>query len=98
MEEYRHLFRVSEEIGETAKVMEKKAHRIDIRGLNCPYTFIKAKLALEKLEIGDILEILLDNEMALKNIPQAFSYQGQEYIDTEQVGQGEWIIRIKKKE
>ncbi|MCX7944265.1 MAG: sulfurtransferase TusA family protein [Deltaproteobacteria bacterium] len=71
---------------------------VDIRGLVCPYTLIKAKLALEELKIGDILEIHLDNIAALRNLPTAFIYYGQEYLGTEAISDSEWIIKIRKKE
>ncbi len=71
-------------------------HKIDIMGQVCPYTFIRAKLALEKIGLNEILEIYLDNRMALKHIPQAFIYQGQEYSGTESVSDNEWIIRIRR--
>lgn len=74
-----------------------KIHQVDIRGLSCPYTFIKAKLALENINVGEILEILLDSPPALKNIPQAFMYYGQEYLGTEAKSDTEWVIKIRKK-
>ena len=38
-----------------------KNHIIDLRGVACPLNFVKAKIELEKLKIGDILEVLLLN-------------------------------------
>jgi len=39
---------------------DAKNHIINLRGAACPLNFVKAKLELEKLKIGDILEVLLD--------------------------------------
>ncbi|MGC8927693.1 MAG: sulfurtransferase TusA family protein [Myxococcota bacterium] len=72
------------------------AGRVDIRNEKCPYTFIRAKLALEEIEVGGVLEIHLDNITALKSLPKAFLYQGQEYLGTEKIAEGEWIIRIRR--
>ena len=33
-------------------------HVIDLRGVSCPTNFVKAKLALEEIETGEILQIL----------------------------------------
>ena len=33
---------------------------LDLRGTPCPLNFIRTQLALEKLEAGDQLEVLLD--------------------------------------
>ena len=30
---------------------------IDLRGEVCPYTFVKSKLALEEMEVGDVLRV-----------------------------------------
>ena len=38
----------------------KPDRKINIKGLVCPYTFVKAKLAVEDMEIGQVIEILLD--------------------------------------
>lgn len=76
---------------------DETGHSVDIRGQRCPYTFIRARLALEQIEIGGVLDILLDNRTALENLPRAFMYQGQEYIETRVVSDSEWIIRIRRK-
>ena len=75
----------------------QREYSIDIRGEQCPRTFVKAKLALEKIELGSILNILLDNTSALENLPRAFMYQGQEYIETKRLSDSEWVIRIRRK-
>jgi|YNPNPStandDraft_1061719.scaffolds.fasta_scaffold75266_2 tRNA 2-thiouridine synthesizing protein A len=74
-----------------------KEHSVDIRGEQCPRTFVKAKIALEEIGVGDILNILLDNTTALENLPRAFMYQGQEYLGTRKVSDTEWVIRIRRK-
>ena len=38
----------------------KTDKKIDIRGVVCPYTLVKSKLAIEDMEVGHVLEILLD--------------------------------------
>ena len=35
--------------------------RVDITDVTCPVTFVKAKVALEELDDGDILEIRLND-------------------------------------
>jgi TusA-related sulfurtransferase len=74
-------------------VIDKK---IDIRGLVCPYTFVKSKLAVESLEVGQVLEILLDYEDASNNIPKSMQDHGQKVLKVEKINEKEWIIQIKK--
>lgn len=74
-------------------VIDKK---IDIRGLVCPYTFVKSKLAVESMEVGQTLEILLDYEDASNNIPKSMEDHGQKVIKVEKINDKEWIIQIRK--
>jgi len=71
--------------------------KIDIKGLSCPYTFIKAKLAIESMEIGQTLEILLDHKAAINNIPNSMRDHGHTVLSVDQLdGLEEWIIRVRK--
>jgi len=69
---------------------------IDIRGLVCPYTFVKSKLAIETMEVGETLEILLDYEEALNSIPNSMRDHGQQVLGIDQVSDGEWTIHVRK--
>ena len=69
---------------------------INIKGLVCPYTFVKAKLAIESMEVGQILEILLDSEEASRNIPKSMEDHGQKVLKVEKINETDWILQIKK--
>lgn len=64
---------------------EIKNHIIDLRGIECPLNFVKAKLELEKIKIGQILEVLLDDGEPIRNAPASFAEQGQEIIEVKSV-------------
>lgn len=70
--------------------------RINIKGLVCPYTFVKAKLAIESMEVGQILEILLDYEEASRSIPKSMEDHGQKVLKVEKINETDWILQIKK--
>jgi TusA-related sulfurtransferase len=74
----------------------KPDKKIDIRGLVCPYTFVKAKLAVEDMEVGEVLEIVLDYPEAVKNIPRSMKDHGQVVLDVRQKDAKDWIILIRK--
>lgn len=62
-------------------------------------TFVYTKIALEKLEEGDILEVMLDFTPALKNIPDSCTRQKlAETLEIIQVNNEKetWILRLKK--
>ena len=64
---------------------ETQTHIIDLRGVACPMNFVKAKIELEKIDVGQILEVLLDEGEPIKNVPASFADQGQEVLATEPV-------------
>lgn len=70
--------------------------KINIKGLHCPYTFVKSKLAVEDLGIGEVLEILLDSEEAAKNIPRSMEDHGHKILKLEKINETDWIIRVRK--
>ncbi len=48
----------------------KKADRVvDITSVVCPITFVKVKVALEELEPGQLLEILMKDGEPIQNVP-----------------------------
>lgn len=69
---------------------------IDIRGQVCPYTFVRSKLAIEKMNIGEVLEIVLDHRPAVDNVPRSMENEGQKVLKIEQTGDKEWHIFVRK--
>ena len=49
---------------------------IDCRGLACPLPVVNAKKAAEELGAGDVLTILVDNEIAVQNLTRFAEHKG----------------------
>ena len=49
---------------------------IDITADSCPMTFVKAKLELEKLAPGEVLEVVLQGSEPLENVPRSAEESG----------------------
>jgi TusA-related sulfurtransferase len=66
---------------------------LDVRTTPCPLNFVKTRLALEKIPIGQILEVWIDpaSESVL-NIPQSIRAEGHEVVREEP---NLWIRRLK---
>jgi TusA-related sulfurtransferase len=72
---------------------------LDIKGLVCPMTFVYTKLALEELDKGDILEIILDFPPATKNISENCRRQDiAELIEAKEIDRNKhiWLLKLKK--
>jgi TusA-related sulfurtransferase len=70
--------------------------KINIKGMVCPYTFVKSKLAIETMEVGHVLEILLDSEEASRNIPRSMADHGQTVLNIEKINATDWLLLIRK--
>jgi TusA-related sulfurtransferase len=69
---------------------------IDLRGVSCPTNFVKAKLALEDLENGDIVHILLDDGEPVKNVPRSLKADGHKLIGLKQADEGHYVLELQK--
>ncbi|QWR76177.1 sulfurtransferase TusA family protein [Candidatus Magnetomonas plexicatena] len=70
--------------------------KLDIRGLKCPYTFVRSKLTIEAMDVGQVLEILLDYQEASNSIPKSMEDHGHKVLRVEKVSATDWIILIRK--
>jgi tRNA 2-thiouridine synthesizing protein A len=69
---------------------------LDIKGQVCPYTFVRSKLALEKMSLGEVLEIVTDHKPASENVPRSMENEGQKVLKIEQTAEKEWRIFVRK--
>lgn len=69
---------------------------IDLRGVSCPTNFVKAKLALEDVETGEILQILLDDGEPVKNVPRSLKAEGHKLLGLKQAEEGHYILELEK--
>lgn len=70
---------------------------LDLRGDVCPLTFAKTKIALEEMEIGQVIAVLLDYEPATRNLPRSAEMYGDEVLHIGVIGSGEWQVLIRKR-
>lgn len=70
---------------------------IDLRGVCCPINFVKAKLAMEEIEKGEILEIVLDEGEPILNVPRSLKEEGHVVKKVLQEDRY-FIVRVEKGE
>lgn len=59
---------------------------LDLRGVICPYNFVKTKLKLDTMQPGQVLEIFLDDGEPIRNVPQSVENEGHSILRRELVG------------
>ncbi|MHC4745226.1 MAG: sulfurtransferase TusA family protein, partial [Planctomycetota bacterium] len=68
---------------------------VDLRGVACPLNFVKAKLELEKIAVGDVLEVLLDAGEPVRNVPESFLQQGQNVLEVKETGD-HFTVKVRR--
>lgn len=69
---------------------------IDLKGEVCPYTFVKSKLALEEMEGGEVLRVIVDHLPAVDNVPRSLEGEGNEVLEVKQINDTDWSIVVRK--
>lgn len=79
---------------DTKKIIPNR--RIDLKGEVCPYTFVKSKLAMEEMRLGEVLEVIVDHEPAVENVPKSMQSEGQKVLTVEKLNGADWRMVFKK--
>lgn len=73
----------------------KVKYNLDLRGVACPNNFVRAKLKLEEMPCGEILEVMIDDGEPIKNVPRSIKEEGHQILKAEKIN-GSWKLLIKK--
>lgn len=71
---------------ESRDVGTEAGAELDLRGVICPYNFVKTKLKLESMEAGDILAVMLDDGDPIRNVPRSVADDGHTILRQDRVG------------
>jgi TusA-related sulfurtransferase len=72
-------------------------YELDVTKEHCPMTFVKTKIALNKLQKGDILHVKALEGEPLENVPKSAAEQGFKVLSvTETETPGTYNIEIEK--
>lgn len=73
---------------------------LDITKEVCPFTFVRTRLLLEKMNPGEIADILLQGVEPLENVPNAVMEQGHDLISLTAIDEsrtdGPHLLRIRR--
>ncbi len=65
---------------------------LDLRGVICPYNFVKTKLKLDTMSTGEILAVILDDGEPIKNVPQSVENEGHTILTQDQLGASHRVL------
>ncbi|MCD8348217.1 MAG: sulfurtransferase TusA family protein [Lachnospiraceae bacterium] len=69
---------------------------VDITDVVCPVTFVKAKVALEELEDGQILSIHLNGGEPVQNVPRSIKEEGHQVLKLTDNKDGTFELIVRK--
>lgn len=72
-------------------------YELDVTKEHCPMTFVKTKIALNKLQKGDILNVKVTEGEPLENVPKSAEEQGFKVLSVKKNdAPGVYNIEIEK--
>jgi tRNA 2-thiouridine synthesizing protein A len=69
---------------------------LDITGDVCPMTFVRTRLALDRLMPGQILEVRLRGTEPAQNVPRSAVEQGHKVLSKIEADDGSVILRLER--
>ena len=69
---------------------------VDITDVVCPTTFVKAKVALEELDDGQILAVRMNNGEPVQNVPRSIKEEGHQILKLNTNDDGTYTLFVKK--
>jgi TusA-related sulfurtransferase len=71
---------------------------LDIRPFACPLTWVKTRIALERLAPGERLEVLLAEGEPLENVPRSAEQEGHHVVERRPLPEGGWRLLLERGE
>lgn len=70
--------------------------QVDITDVVCPVTFVKAKVALEELDDGEILAVRMNDGEPVQNVPRSIKEEGHKILKLVSNEDGTYNLIVKK--
>lgn len=70
--------------------------QVDITDVVCPITFVKAKVALEEMDDGQLLSIRMNDGEPVQNVPRSIKEEGHQVLKLAANGDGTYTLLVRK--
>ena len=71
---------------------------VDITDKVCPMTFVKAKVALDELDDGEVLAIRMNDGEPVQNVPRSIKEDGHQILKLTDNGDETYTLYVRKVE
>lgn len=73
-------------------------NQVDITDKVCPLTFVKAKVALDELDDGEVIAIRMNDGEPVQNVPRSIKEEGHQILKLVNNEDGTYTLVVKKVE
>ena len=73
-------------------------YKIDARGKICPFPLFYVKHKIREMQIGEEVEIIIDDPTAKETIPRWSKQHRHEILTIDDIGDNQFRIIVRKKE
>tara|TARA_B100000579_G_C22542904_1_gene716127 strand:- start:233 stop:466 length:234 start_codon:yes stop_codon:yes gene_type:complete len=77
-------------------MLKKIVNVINLCGEVCPMTFVKTRLAIEKINYGERIKVIFDSSEAEVNVPKSLKELNHKIIEINKLDQNNFYIIIEK--
>jgi len=77
-------------------LLDKCIAGVDITDVICPVTYVKATVALEDIEAGEILQIRINTGQPIENVPRSLKEDGHKIVDIFANEDGTYTLLVEK--
>jgi tRNA 2-thiouridine synthesizing protein A len=78
--------------------LDQVENRVDITDVVCPVTFVKAKVALEELDPGDLIAVHMNDGEPVQNVPRSIKEEGHQILKLVDNQDGTYDLIVRKGE
>jgi TusA-related sulfurtransferase len=75
----------TEKIGRYNQAVDRTVTHIDVelnlRGVHCPYNYVRTKLKLEEMKVGEVLAVTVDAGEPARNVPRSVAADGHRVLE-----------------
>ena len=72
--------------------------QVDITDKVCPLTFVKAKVAIDELDDGEVIAIRMNDGEPVQNVPRSIKEEGHQILKLVNNEDGTYNLIVKKVE
>ena len=70
--------------------------QVDTTDVVCPVTFVKAKVALEEMDEGQVLAVKMNDGEPVQNVPRSIKEEGHQILKLNTNDDGTYTLFVKK--